>query len=166
MPAMRCFSWFVMLLIVLASGCGKSNPAKAGVAGAAGMAEGNEEQSRFDRLAAGQLDDGDRAAEARGWLDTKNTSNVLWKISRSQTLKYVNDLYQAGAVKVYVIYAPKDQTIPVNVSAELFLELPQDAATRGRVIKAYDRIEKDIWGPDHDPAKDEGQKYLHLSMDP
>ena len=85
-----------------------------------------EDDQRYARLASGALDDGDKAAEAKAWLDAKNTTNVLWKTSRAQTLQFVNDLYQAGAVKVYAIYAPRDGTVPVNLCAELFLELPID----------------------------------------
>lgn len=81
-------------------------------------------------------------------------------------MQYVNEFYEAGAVKVYTVYMPKDGTIPVNLCAELFLTLPTDKEKRKRVIKAFNKVEKELWGEDAEHVKDEGQKYLYLNMDP
>ncbi len=41
-----------------------------------------------------------------------------------------------------------------------------DAEARKKVMKAYNQIDKKLWGDDHTKEKDEGQKYLELNMDP
>lgn len=166
---MRYVVTVLMLAMVFTAGCKSTakSTAKALVKKAtAGPKAANEEDGHYAALAAGKLHEGDRATEARAWLDTKNTNNRLWKTSREQTLGYVNTLYEAGAVKVYCVYAPKDETIPVNLCAELFVELPQDAEKRKKVIRAFNKIEKELWGDDAEKVKDEGQKYLDLNMDP
>ena len=122
-------------------------------------------QSNYERLVAGHEVDGDKAAEAREWLDPKKTQNVLWKTTRAETMQFVEDLYDAGAVKVYAVYAPRDGAVPVNICAELLIELPSDGVARKKVIRVFNRIDKEIWGPDHEPMKDDGRKYLDLSMD-
>lgn len=124
------------------------------------------DNTHYDALVAGKLSDGDRAAEARGWLDPKQTGNALWKTTREQTLKWVNTLYDAGAEKVLAVYAPKDDTIKINLCANLLVVLPADQDKRKKIIAAYNRIDKELWGPDHTKTKDEGQKYLELNMDP
>ena len=158
----------IALLLSTSLGCNKKTV--AGVAGAtahqAAAGESRDEAKRYEALAAGKEDDGDRAAEARAWLDPKNTQNVLWKISRAQTMQFVDELYEAGAKKVYAIYSPKDKTIQVNLCAILLIELPTDSEARKKVYKAFNKIDKRIWGPDHEPEKDNGRKFLELNMDP
>lgn len=150
-------------LLTICSGCNK-NPSQA-INPVASAAHGDNRH--YERLIAGQEVDGDRAAEARAWLNPKNTQNVLWKTTRAQTMQFVDDLYEAGALNVYAVYAPsQDGSIPVNACAELFIVLPSDANTRKKVFRTYNRIDKEIWGPDHEPAKDDGRKYLDLNMDP
>lgn len=152
----------LFFIVMLNTGCRKT---KAGAA-LQGNSETREDTKHYDRLVAGQEDDGDTAAEARAWLDPKNTENVLWKTSRAQTLKIVDDLYEAGAVKVLAVYSPKDETIKINMCAELLVVLPKDAEARKKVFKTFNRIDKQLWGEDHENIKDQGQKYLDLNMDP
>jgi hypothetical protein len=156
---------FASLLIILTMlmGCKKlkhNDPDEAPAAA------NREDTKNYDRLVAGKEVDGDKASEARAWLDPKNTTNVLWKTSRAQTTKWVEDLYAAGATKVLAIYSPKDKEVQVNMCARLLIVLPTDVETRKKVIKAYNRIDKELWGDDHTKEKDEGQKYLELNMDP
>lgn len=153
------FLSFIMLLCF--AGC-KSKAAKNGGA----KEPATQDNAHFDALAAGNLSEGDRAAEARAWLDPKQTGNMLWKTSREQTLKWVNDFYSVGAEKVFAVYAPKDETIKANVCANLLIVLPQDRDKRKHVFSSYNRIDKELWGPDYTRTKDEGQKYLELNMDP
>lgn len=155
----------LLFIIQLSPGCRKRQENDP-IGVAREKAASREDNTHFDRLVAGQQDDGDRAAEARAWLDPKNTSNALWKTSRAQTQKMVDDLYTAGAVKVLAVYAPHDETIKVNLCAELLIVLPTDAVVRKKVFKSFNLIDKQLWGEDHENIKDEGQKYLDLNMDP
>jgi hypothetical protein len=158
---MKRFAIIVCIALLCLSGC-KSKTAKN-----PGESETTEhDNTHYDALVAGKLSDGDRAAEARGWLDPKQTGNALWKTNREQTLKWVNTLYDAGAEKVLAVYAPKDDTIKINLCANLLVVLPKDKETRKKVIAAYNRIDKELWGSDSTKIKDEGQKYLELNMDP
>ena len=157
----RISTALVLAFIFVGAGCKRSVEKAAPEA----KADSSEQNSHYERLIAGKVDEGDRAEEARGWLDPKNTKNVLWKTTRTQTLQFVDDLYEAGATKVYAVYAPKDGAIPVNLCAELLIVLPTDSGLRKKVIKAYNKIDKQIWGSDHETLKDDGQKYLELNMD-
>lgn len=159
---MICLS---LIVSMAATGCQKGVKTKQGRGDASGQ-DANLDESRYGSLAAGKEHEGDRAEEARAWLDPKRTENALWKTSRQQTLQYVNDLYAAGAVKVYAVYMPKDGTVRINLCAELFLELPANKEKRKAVMKQFNKIEKGIWGEDAEKAKEEGQKYLSLNMDP
>lgn len=161
MSRINILTLLTALVVVANAGCNKK-PAPAAVV----ADESPSDARNFDRLLAGQEDDGNRAAEARAWLDPKNTQNVLWKTTRAQTMQFVDDLYDAGALKVLAVYAStKDGTIPVNLCADLLIVLPNDAAVRKKIFKAYNRIDKEIWGPDHEPTRDDGRKYLELNMD-
>lgn len=157
----RAFFLFAIMFFLLGMGC-QQQPHKRSISTNTSLPPG---QLHYDRLAAGHEVDGDQAAEAREWLDSKNTQNVLWKTTRAETLQYVEQLYQAGAVKVYAVYAPRDGAVPVNICAELLIELPKDELARKKVIRVYNRIDNEIWGPDHEPFKDDSRRYLELSMD-
>jgi hypothetical protein len=123
------------------------------------------EEQHFDRMVAGQEVDGEKAAEAREWLNPKHTANALWKTNREQTLKLVNELYSAGASGVYAVYSPADDTIRVNLCARLLIALPKDPQQRQKVIRAFNQMDKQFWGEDHEAQTDSGQHYLHLEMD-
>jgi hypothetical protein len=156
---MRIGIWgaFIALLIFPQAGCrrGRDNARKAG--------EQAEQQRKIEDLLAGKDADGERAMEAREYLADQQ-KNVLWKTSREQTTKWVDELYRAGAVKVYAVYVPPGDVVRVNVCAALLIELP--VAGRKKTIDAFNHIERQLWGPDASPAADSGQKYLHLNMDP
>src|SRR5262245_12063118 len=123
------------------------------------------EQTAFEALLAGKNADGDRAMEAREYL-ADQMSNKLWKTSREQTTKWVDELYQAGAVKVYAVYSPAEDGVRVNLCAALLVELSPQREMRVKVIEAFNHIDRKLWGDDHTTVADTGQKYLDLSMDP
>ncbi|HQR07894.1 MAG TPA: hypothetical protein PLN21_13785 [Gemmatales bacterium] len=156
----------LLIILTLLTGCRKAKQNDPGAAPAVPAAAGRENTKHYERLVAGKEDDGDKADEARAWLDPKNKSNVLWKTSRAQTTKWVEELYAAGATKVLAIYSPKDKEVPINMCAQLLIVLPTDAEARKKVLKAYNRIDKELWGDDHTKEKDDGQKYIELNMDP
>ena len=154
--------FLLVSIILLNPGCRKT---KTG-AGPLGNAKTQVNITRFDRLVAGEKDDGSLAAEAREWLNPKNTENALWKTSREQTTKMVDDLYAAGAAKVLAVYSPKSETNNINMCAQLLVVLPSELGARNQVFMTYNRIDKQIWGNRHNYINDVGQNYLGLNMDP
>src|SRR5262245_17805090 len=72
------------------------------------------QQREFEDLLAGKAKDGDRAMEARGYL-ADQANNRLWKTSREQTMTWVDELYVAGAPKVYAVYTPPADLVRVNL---------------------------------------------------
>ena len=150
-------------LIVGASGCRRG---RAGVKTDEQKVTAAEADAEFEQLLTGKDKDGERTMEARQYLGANQSANGLWKTSRAQTLEWVNELYQAGAMKVYAVYSPADETIKVNMCASLLVALPAERDARGKVIAAFNRIDKEVWGPDHERIRDVGQKYLMLNMDP
>lgn len=160
---MSKFCTVVILLALLCPGCKSRN---VSVRKMPQETSSELDENRFARLAAGELHDNDKASEARAWLDPKNTNNVLWKTSRADTLEYVNKLYEAGAVKVFCIYSPKDSQVRVNLCASLLVELPRDKEQRKKVIRVFNKLDRELWGEDADQVKDEGQQFLCLNMDP
>lgn len=153
----------LLIFLTLLMGCKKLKNDDSELAPAAGE---RADTKNYDRLVAGKEVDGDRAEEARAWLDPKQTGNALWKTSRAQTSKWVDELYAAGATKVLAIYSPKENTVKINLCARLLIVLPADTEARRKVMKTYNRIDKELWGDDHTKERDEGQKYLELNMDP
>lgn len=152
----------MLIILTLLMGCKKLKHNDPDAA----PATDREDIRNYERLAAGKEVDGDKASEARAWLDPKNTTNVLWKTSRAQTTKWVEELYAAGATKVLAVYSPKDETVKINMCARLLVVLPTDAEARKKVMKTYNQIDKKLWGDDHTMENDDGQKYLELNMDP
>lgn len=161
---MRTIICGVLLLgsIAGATGCRRAGAAKA--TDLKSLAA--EADAEFEQLLAGKGAEGERAMEARQYLGANQSANGLWKTSRGQTLEWVNELYQAGAAKVYAVYSPADETIRVNMCASLLVALPATPEGRRKVIAAYTRIDRHIWGEDHTSTSDVGQKYLMLNMDP
>jgi hypothetical protein len=97
-------------------------------------------------------------AEARKWLQSE--SHVLFEGDKETASKLVNDLYGAGATKVWVIGI--SEINDAEVAAAFVAVLPADAASRKRVFAIESDFQKMIGG---DPTRDEGQKYLHFSFD-
>ncbi len=125
-----------------------------------------EDDKNYAKLIAGKDEDGDKAMEARTYLKEGDAKNRLWKTSREQTLKWTEDLYEAGAPKVYAVYSPADKTIKINMCASLLVQMPKEPELRAKLLKAFNKIDKQLWGDDHEKIKDDGQKYLNLNMDP
>jgi hypothetical protein len=157
----------VFLLVVAFAGCQRGSGGAAGEAvadGAEDPAAAQEEDTVWAALLAGKSEDGDLAMEARQYLAPDQDKHGLWKTSREQTLTWVDELYNAGAAKVYAIYSPPDEFIQFSMCASLLVELPAGQVRRA-VLKRYNEIDAELWGPDHTDVKDEGQKYLYLDMD-
>jgi hypothetical protein len=103
-------------------------------------------------------------SEARAWLNAgdKNGRSLGHFKTTVEALKFVEGLYQAGAVKVIVpdIYINKrgDQ-----FADALFVQLPKGAKARKSVRKACGKLRSRNLGA-VEPDKDIGETHLFLSM--
>jgi hypothetical protein len=127
--------------------------------------EAKEADKDFDLLIAGK-DEDELAAEARDWLDPRHQNHAAWKIDKKRMLEMTNNLYAAGASKVYAVCMRPDDTIKAELCAELLVVLPKGKAERQKVIAACQRIEHQVWSDDADKIRDVGQKYVSINLDP
>lgn len=122
-----------------------------------------------DQEAAELLAEKDSVAEAKAWLAGDPKQHVLWKGSRPEIIKLVDDLYAAGAKDVSAVDISKEASF--ELVAMFLVTLPADATARGKVFAAHN----DFWktclvDADEDDladftATDKGQKYLLLNFD-
>lgn len=102
--------------------------------------------------------------EARTWLNADdNTTRSLGRFKRtSDTAKFIEQLYQAGAGKVIVpeIYFGKGGK---QFADALLLQLPRSAKERKAIRKACDKLRSQHLGA-VEPEKDIGETHLFLSM--
>jgi hypothetical protein len=128
------------------------------------------DQAKFEKLAKGHEVDGEKAGEARTWLEWTRTDNVMntttEKSGKKQVLRYAEDLYEAGAARVMCIYITTQATFKANMCSALLIELPKEKAKRQEVFSELARIEKEFWGKKATKIEDQGQAYLHLNLDP
>lgn len=158
----RCFVIFIAALFILScTGCKRSNSKREKY-----VQKMIQDQSKYQQLAKGLEVEGEKAGEAKSWLVFTNTQNVLPSTGRKQTQEFVEDLYDSGATRVWCIYVTKQATFQANMCTSLLIELPKDEAKRKEVLKIYHKIEKEFWKDSTTKIKDEGQTYLHLTMDP
>jgi hypothetical protein len=157
---------FLVLTVLPLVGCGREGAKAAGAGGGERpeVEAARDESEHYERLLAGKEDE--RAAEARDWLDPKHANHVAWKVNKKRMREMTDALYAAGAVKVYAVYDPADETVKVELCAELLVALPAGKAERQKVIAACNKIEQQVWGPDAAKATDVGQKFISLNLDP
>jgi len=102
--------------------------------------------------------------EARTWLNAGDkTTRSLGHFKRTgDVAKFVEELYQAGAVKVTVpdIYLGKRGE---QFADALLVQLPKTAKARKAVRKACDKLQSRNLGA-VEPGKDIGETHLFLSM--
>jgi hypothetical protein len=102
--------------------------------------------------------------EARTWLNAGDkTTRSLGHFKRTgDVAKFVEELYQAGAVKVIVpeIYLGKRGE---QFADALLVQLPEPAKRRKAVRKACDKLQSRNLGA-VEPQKDIGETHLFLSM--
>lgn len=97
-------------------------------------------------------------AEALEWLKAENKRRAVFKWGKKQAIDLVENLYRRGAVKVYVADISSDQVFG-ELTAQMVVVLPEDAAARKKLFEWYNSSFGD------DVQKDQGQKYLLLTLD-
>jgi len=150
-------AYSVVALLLAVSGCGKRDMAES--------SSGTPTKSEPEVVDVAALDKagdeelaGSNKAEARQWL--KTPSHALFKGERQVVSKFVDDVYAAGAVTVYVTSI---EALGGNeVTETMLLVLPKDSAARARVFEIANRFGETI---QNDPDKDVGQKYLSFVLD-
>ena len=126
-------AYSVIVLLLAVSGCGKKD-----VAGSSSATSTESKPEVVDVAALDKAGDEELAeankAEARQWL--KAPSHALFKGERQVVIKFVDDVYAAGAVTVYVTGI---ETLGGNeVTETMLLVLPKDSAVRARVFGFLD----------------------------
>ena len=103
-------------------------------------------------------------SEARTWLNADDkTARSLGHFKRTgDAVKFVEEIYQAGAVKVIApdIYHGKRGE---QFADALLVQLPQTAKARKAIRKACDKLQSRKLGA-VEPEKDIGETHLFLSM--
>jgi hypothetical protein len=143
---------------------------RAGAASAPEPADSGPTAAEIDERALELLDDDDesRKVEARAWL--KQPDSRVWEGSKEATIQFVDQMYGAGAPKVWAAGVIDDEEWKVSLTSMFVVELPNDKAARQRIFNAYNTFisggqelsedEKNEYG-----AQEKGQKYLVLEYD-
>ena len=157
----------VLVWLITSVGCQRKIPLgeDGGDQGGKMPPEMLDDHRRHERLAAGKEVDNERAMEARQYLAPNQSKNGMSAVTREQALKWANDFYQAGAPKVYAIYAPGEKKFNLNLCGALLVELPTQAGQRAQVFNTYNRIDKEIQAEAYEHTKDQGQKFLELNLE-
>ncbi|HEV7301673.1 MAG TPA: hypothetical protein VGN72_20085 [Tepidisphaeraceae bacterium] len=105
-----------------------------------------------------------RTAEALEWLDPKfEKTHVVWTTTDADEVRdHVNDLYAAGAVKVWA--TDPTEVDGQQVLMQLVMELPTAPKARERLFKWIDNWERRTLDAD-DRTKDRGQRYYEINLD-
>lgn len=99
-------------------------------------------------------------AEAREWLKPEHVNHGGFKVGAEEMRNMTEELYQAGAVQVWVTGIEK--VGDGEISASMLVELPKDPAARKRIFE----WEAKLYGEEGETGtRDAGQKYLPLGLD-
>ncbi len=104
-----------------------------------------------------------KKAEAKAWL--KSPLHAILGQDKKKVLRYVNDFYGAGALKVFVADIEthmNGKNIPAESAKYLCVVLPTDEDARRRVFRVHWEAVRE-WGFDADD--DVGQKYTWYPID-
>ena len=97
-------------------------------------------------------------AEAREWL--RRPTALGWKVSVNEMRTMADELYAAGATRVYVTGIEEFQGR--EIAAILVAELPASEAGRRSLFAWESTFAK---ATEAEPARDVGQKYLKIVLD-
>ncbi len=146
----------VVTLLVTVSGCGKKDRAGSSSASAESKPE-VVDVAALDKAGDEELAEPNKA-EARQWL--RAPSHAVFKGDKQAVIKFVDEVYTAGAVTVYVTGI---ETLGGSeVTETMLLVLPKDSAARNKVFEVSNRFGETI---QNDPEKDVGQRYLSFVLD-
>lgn len=157
-------------------GCGQQQPtvSNTGAKSAPSGPQANENDARIEALLAGKELDGDKAIPFDEFFAKLGQGHMVWKGEPEWFKKLADDAKAAGSPAVYAVVADAFDS-GVLVAAEYVLVMPQDPASRGKVIDAYNNFWKTDWDQLEPEERDElqsefvqdrGQKYLSLMFDP
>jgi MORN repeat protein len=128
-------------------------------------------ERRIHRLFVGSVLHKRDRSEARRWLQTQNgdqTGRSLGRFkpardaARSETGRFVNELYSAGATAVIVPDIYRDKA-GKQYADSLVVRLPRNAAKRKAIRKVCAQLGKRNLGA-VEPGKDIGENHLYLSL--
>ncbi len=152
-PAVRVsvFIRFLLATCVIVSACGPVEPEDV----EAEYYTPEEFASEVDTWALDVLKNS-RCESARGWL--AKPENILFEGDAVVVQRLVDDLYTAGAVKLW--FTGIEKIGNANVSPAIAAEMPDDPNSRRQLLSR----EAAYWG--HEEANiDVGQRYLGFSFD-
>jgi hypothetical protein len=119
-----------------------------------------------DEQAAELLKDTNRLTEARRWLaeGTSGKEFIAWHRDRAELVKYVDDLYAAGAKEVTAIFGDPDRA---GVMTMCVVHLPEAAAVRQKVFAVHEQFWKKIAAADisAEGGSDEEKEAAKEAMD-
>jgi hypothetical protein len=126
------------------------------------------EAAKSDDLTAKELlDDKPHIAEAKEWLSPTHDNHMLWKADRKTITQLINDLYDAGATKIWAVDINEAEN--KQLVATFVVELPTEKEKRTKVLDVHNQFWKKSGGSDEDLADvlaaEFGQKYLVLDFD-
>jgi len=100
------------------------------------------------------------AAEAREWLGASHHDHEVLVVGNEAARELVDDLYKAGAEKVFITEIARSGS--KFVSDSFVIELPREAAARKRVFPV---LEEYIEMTDSDDQPDSGQSFALITVD-
>lgn len=166
MSAKFVFCSFLATMAMVLPGC-DSNVAGPGPAAAGAPLTPAELAKADDEAAKDLLDDKTHIAEAKDWLSPNHENHVLWKGDRKAITQLVNDLYEAGATKIWA--ADTNEMGKNQIVAMFVAELPTDKDKRAKVFEVHNNFWKKAGGSAEDVAEflieEQGQKYILLDFD-
>lgn len=149
-------------LLAVAFGCDEPDKPRAGEPGSdveTSESEAREQAEGMDKFVEEELAS-NKHAEARDWCDPRHKTHMGFEVSTSEMLRLVNEMYAAGAAKVYVTGI--DELAGRQISAAMAMELPTDPAARKKVFEWQHGFAQMI---DDEPMQDFGQKYYYMALD-
>jgi hypothetical protein len=142
---------------------------RATTSGSSGSDDSAGESKRDPKAVAAKIDKDvaesiakGKAFEAREWCSPDATTHGVWKLSKNDMLKMTNELYAAGAVKVWVMN-PSEVNAHTTIAADLAAELPADSVKRKAVFDYCNKWLKET--EQEEKISDIGQKYLDFNLD-
>lgn len=154
--------WALAGVLAVSAGCGEESKVRLGEESAeaeVGESSSSEEAKEMDQFVEEELASNTHA-EAREWCDPKHENHMGFEVSTSEMLRLANEMYDAGAVKVYVTGI--DEFAKKQISASMAMELPTEAQSRKRVFAWEKKFAEEIG---EEPTRDVGQKYYFLALD-